>query len=858
MSSFFDIDDLPGPSNRKASNREIYISGIDSGYEGSNRDEDEIADQEGAASSSNVLSSPRGGRHDRDIISAEDSERLLNFQIQQLHYNENRAALARAITTVMDMLKELQAMNHKWPAQYPQFRGLNTSEIDSDRPGIRRIATDVPSPTSPVSPTSERRLGKAKEKAAEDIEPAKTEVPRLMSSEISHDFNVLKLDLKLGALSPVALVQSLEKSAIASLLDGKIAQAMKHLVSLRERIEDTSSKVLVTGDLNAGKSTFCNALLRRDILPEDQQPCTNVFCEVLDSQLNHGVEEVHAIRRGVTYDRKDESTYDLYPLSKLEELASESEPYVLLKVYIEDKRPSQESLLRNGVVDIALIDAPGLNMDSMQTTAVFARQEEIDVVVFVVSAENHFTLSAKEFIWNAAHEKAFIFIVVNRFDNIRDKNRCERLILQQVAKLSPRTYDDASDLVHFVSSNEIPTDPGDDGDGDDGNSPPSGGDGGSHPDFDQLERCLRNFVLEKRALSKLAPAKTYLMNLLVDVEALGSYNEDLSQSEVSRLQSELDDITPLYEKTVAESVKIGDEIETNVNKLVNNVYDHSRYKLESVIDDIGSKCYVEYPGLLSLLSYSADTRDAMLVSLQQSVIECEEFARKKTTNGFNVLKAMGLRQFDSTQFYSEKVFNNSLMFSRRRDILARGSISVDIELSDFLDLDQREKIAGMGMSLTVATIAGTGVFSIPTTFYSGIASATRIIGLNNIRQWILPAMGLVLVAGAAYIVSEIPNVVPRKISKKLHMKLEALDYVHVNALRISTECRNVLRVPSEDIRRAFQAQLEEQSNMKLERTKQISQADEALKYFTKLHKSSTSNLAMISKFDLESAPLGLK
>ena len=34
----------------------------------------------------------------------------------------------------------------------------------------------------------------------------------------------------------------------------------------------------------------------------------------------------------------------------------------------------------------------------------FSRQEEIDLVVFVVSAENHFTLSAKEFI-AAANEK---------------------------------------------------------------------------------------------------------------------------------------------------------------------------------------------------------------------------------------------------------------------------------------------------------------------------------------------------------------------------------------------------------------------------------------------------------------------
>ena len=97
---------------------------------------------------------------------------------------------------------------------------------------------------------------------------------------------ILKLDLKLGALHQTELVHSLEKNSIASLLDGKISSSIKHLLNLRERIEDTSSKVLVTGDLNAGKSTFCNALLRRKILPEDQQPCTSIFCEVLDAREN--------------------------------------------------------------------------------------------------------------------------------------------------------------------------------------------------------------------------------------------------------------------------------------------------------------------------------------------------------------------------------------------------------------------------------------------------------------------------------------------------------------------------------------------------------------------------------------------
>ncbi|KAK9389905.1 hypothetical protein V1515DRAFT_176749 [Lipomyces mesembrius] len=855
-SSYFDIDDLPGPSNRRSTNREVYISAHDSGYGASVYSEEKSERPTLVSSNTMPLTTIPGSMLSSG--SEDTVQRLLQYQVQQLHYNENRSALGRAISTVMNMLKELQSMNREWPAQYPAFRSVNApvnlsnipTSLSSDRPAqLRRAATDLPFSSS------------NQDKATLVSLSPSSEVPRLMSSQLSHEFNVLKLDLKLGAVSPAELVRSLEKSAIASLLDGKISQALKHLLSLRERIEDTSSKVLVTGDLNAGKSTFCNSLLRRNVLPEDQQPCTNVFCEVLDAQINNGVEEVHAIPHGSTYNRQDERTYHVFPISQLERLAVSPEIYMLLKIYIEDKRSPEQSLLRNGVVDIALIDAPGLNMDSMQTTAVFARQEEIDVVVFVVSAENHFTLSAKEFIWNAAHEKAFIFIVVNRFDNIRDKNRCSRLILEQVAKLSPRTYNDSDDLVHFVSSNKVPKsypDDGDDGDdnGDDGNGGTNNSDDDGALDFENLERCLRNFILEKRAISKLAPAKTYLLNVLGDLEALASYNEQLSQNEVQRLKDELAHITPVYEISLQNSVKIAEEVDSNIEKLVTSVYEHTRYRLENVIAEIGTKTYVDYPGIFSIYSYAAHTRDAMLHSIQQSVVECEEFARKRTTSGFLALQNLGLQHFQGTAYYTEKIFNNGLMFSRRKDLLARGSVSAPIEFADYIDLDQKEKISGLGMSITLATAAGTGAFGLPSTVANGIVKASSIVGLRNLRKWIVPALGLVLVCGAVYVISDIPNVVPRKLAKKLKRELESVDYIHTNSDRISGECRKVLKYPAEDLRSAFQQLLDEKASQKNERIRQMSHAKESLRYFSRLYEDSRCNWGLISELDLEGVITG--
>ena len=603
--------------------------------------------------------------------------------------------------------------------------------------------------------------------------------PRLMTPQIAQEFSILKLDLKLGALSQAELVHSLEKSSIASLLDGKISHSVKHLLSLRERIEDTASKVLITGDLNAGKSTFCNALLRRKVLPEDQQPCTSVFCEVLDARENSGIEEVHAIHKEVHYNRNDESTYDVYALHELEHIVIDNSKYMQCKVYVKDVRTIDESLLNNGVVDIALIDAPGLNSDSLKTTAIFARQEEIDVVVFVVSAANHFTLSAQEFIKNAAAEKAYMFMVVNGFDQIRDKARCEQKILKQIGDLSPRTYKEAAELVHFVSSNAIPVAPavtagstgsgGSGGSGDGGDSDPHGDDDpnpGDDPhrdeaednkdkgkgkekerekirDFETLEESLRRFVLEKRSRSKLAPARTYLLNLLTDLSALASVNRDVAQSELQRVTDELAEIEPAYEDGKKNQVELVDQVDKCIDESCDDIYNNTRSTLSNTIARVSeADLGVEYPGLFSVFQYAEDLKLAMLDQISTSVSDCEDYAREKTVKGVGFIQNLGLLHVGEDKF-SALNFRADMMFRRsRRHTFAR-QVDTEVEIWDFFDLaglwERQEKMAGTGMAMTAVTVLGGRAFS-GISWIDSMFSAMKILGPNTMRRLLVPGI----------------------------------------------------------------------------------------------------------------------
>ncbi|KAI9815858.1 MAG: mitofusin [Phylliscum demangeonii] len=887
-----------------------------------------------------------------------DAEKhLLASHVHQLYFNQNRVALGRAINRTIETLKGLQEMNSTWPAHYPSVHRQETRPDPHrpSRPGLAHAQSTVanlrhpPHPSSSSSSTAVRPGGprraatvgveeKVEAESSATAEQRASAEPRLITPQIAQEFSILKLDLKLGALSQTELVHSLEKHSIASLLDGKIGQSIRHLLALRDRIEDTSSKVLVTGDLNAGKSTFCNALLRRKLLPEDQQPCTNIFCEVLDARANAGLEEVHAVHKDRVYERLDESTYDVYGLAELEKIVGDNDRYLQAKVYVTDIRTIDESLLNNGVVDIALIDAPGLNMDSLKTHAVFAREEEIDVVVFVVSAANHFTLSAKEFIWNAAREKAYIFIVVNGFDMIRDKQRCQRMILEQVASLSPRTFKESAELVHFVSSNAIPVRsavavggdrggassggggggggaPGDDDD-DDGadDGEPQGKHGAAGDDaagggkdkgkgkareqladFEQLEQALRRFVLEKRARSKLAPAKTYLLNVLGDVHALALANRDVAAAELDRVRRELDALEP----ELARSQQAQDAISEQVDQAIVEhtcaaVYAHTRQTLTRVIARVAdADLGVPYPGLWRAFQYAEAVQAAMLAQIAAAVAGCEEQARARTAHGVSSIKALGLSHLGAD--YAELTFRPELMFRRRRDALAR-QVHAPVAVWDFVDVGALWRRPPDTVTTTTATAAGTAGMAMTVVgvlggrmlggggigWLDGALGAARVLGrTSDLRRLIVPGVLVAAIATTTYLIISVPTVLPRRLAAKIQTALSSssssssstprgsasapapdaavdaadvevdADYSHANAVRLTAEVRKVLRYPADQVKLGLARSIDRLDRSRRERTVVRAEADAARRYFFNLVRETDEARRAVEGVDLD-------
>lgn len=633
----------------------------------------------------------------------------------------------------------------------------------------------------------------------------------------------LAIDLRLGAPGQTAvadLMGEMAASETARLLNKRFEVAKKQLNNLTSRVRDNQSRILVTGDLNAGKSTFVNALLRRDVLPTDQQPLTTVFCEVLDAQAyNDGVEEVHAVYASniERYDRTAADSYDKFPMSKLEEISTnEDQQYGIVKVYLEDARapldstptsvvdgqisPEREakvnsSFIRNGIVSISLIDGPGLNKDNYTTTAVFTRQTEIDVIVFVVQAQDGFTLSATDFVRHASMDKALVFVVVNKYRNIRDKARCERRVMQQLSLILPKTWEQREELVHFVEAGAIV----DNLPSMVGNSDDKSQDGPDELAFAYLEESLRSFLLLKRSVSKLAPAQHYLANLLADLAVTAEVNVDAAIEQAEEAELRLSHLVPIHEKLKQQKEIVEEAIGKEEEERVMQVRNAAVQRLSKAIASISvggiQDALPAYPGVLDLWDWAGQVKASLLDYLESQVVASEEDARESTIEGVKIVQTELSARFLPTISQAaegagstvsgaaaalpQRVFNSQNMFSRRREALkkaARGKASLaqhsfalkhnDIELSvlDMLDLDRllalpttlanQGRAAAKGNALIEATSAsalsavslgvgaitmfGTRIVGIKT-IIEAVTTLTDILGSRAARKWAGPA-----------------------------------------------------------------------------------------------------------------------
>ncbi|KAL6588545.1 hypothetical protein LY90DRAFT_667750 [Neocallimastix californiae] len=739
---------------------------------------------------------------------------LKNEKTVEDAFMEKRNLLLSLINGTKTLLTNMRANRKNWPVQYP-IKDHNEKETKD-----RSVDTD------------------SIKKGLED---------NIVNFD-DDNLEVLRLNLKVENYAD-SMATAWDNAIIAH-LDSKILESTRHLEKLYMRISDTSSKVLITGDLNAGKSTFVNAVLRKSVVPQDQQPCTAGFCEVIDAKNNDGIEEVHAIDDPETYNREDPSTFTRFQLDHLKEVITENaHQYSLFKIYCNDDRTEEESLLNNGVVDISLIDSPGLNIDSLKTTALFAQQEEIDVIVFMVNAENHFTLSGKQFLQNAGKEKGYIFIVINRFDQIEEPERCKRDILSQIEKISPKTYEDSDNLVHFVSAKKTLLEH-------------KKGNHGTK-EFDNLEQCLRTFILEKRSKSKLNPAKVYLENVLKDIKYISEYNKQLEMDKIRAIQEKIDGEMPNYYNLKSVKEEVSDDIDKIIDSTSSKVQAYTKDYLSRFVKDLERySLEVEYNGFIYAWSYANELRNHLYQLAAKRARYCAKYGQKSAAECIEHVKNMikDVEIDESITAVLDQANVDSIMGDE--EFLApklNGEVgsnkniikAISLEFSDFFDLqDQLEIVKDY---LPSFAMLASGIYGYHKLAGQLISVGNRI-GIENIAKAAFVALGIAGLGSLTFALSNMKYTIEHKVTQKVRNHLRTIEYVDNNVDRISKNTRRSLRVVLWDFHNQFSKTFESTIKKREEYEHEQRMAEDAKEFFASLSKRSEELKKMVSTIDLENAP----
>lgn len=624
------------------------------------------------------------------------------------------------------------------------------------------------------------------------------------------------------------------KDSVPQLMD----DCLNHINRLGFRVQDRSSKILVTGDLNSGKSTLVNALLKKELLPMDQQPCTSLFCQVFSSSSTMD-DQVHAVLPNTEYSKQDQNTFHTIEPRHLYKLLIDEDTtnkYTMLNIYTSrhpDVSTTTTCLLHhNDVLDIALIDSPGLNTNSVHTTAVMARQEEIDVVVFVLSAENHFTLSGKEFLTNASLEKTHIFIVVNRFDQIRDKDRCKRLILEQIKQLSPATYVQAEDLVHFVSSHHVNT-----------------------PDFIKFEERLNSFVLHYRAQSKLLPVKAYLHHVMRDVCFLSSINEDYARERVEETEKELGMIIPDYTQVIQSQQLVQKALEQQIQDTMKQMEAKTKQTLKNLkLDEYIQS--IPYPGLLLTWQYAQNVAAALSSKLEAQVQIAEQCARDDAMACIQSMDQLACQHMNteiSIPSNEGAVINYSGSYQR--------PINIKVQVGDF-SLDRhtfyrhnKKVVAASNIAVLLGTT--TILFKIKDFMltcgakrFSSLASHSDSRKTAGWSCWIaLTAAGLL---GTYACVATVPRALQYNLKRKLQQATENEHWVECQTDRIVSGATDLLEATQVKISYRVQAIVNDVEQKKTGLEKNVFQTKATLHQFKVLLAKSNAVMAKVEELAIVS------
>ena len=320
----------------------------------------------------------------------------------------------------------------------------------------------------------------------------------------------------------------------------------KELADLSEKVQNDTFKIMVTGTFKNGKSTFINALLGEELLPAYALPCTAVINEVKYGEKKKAILHFRNPLPEILPEKlapaavEHMKRYKGKPIPPMEIPYDEIEDYVVIPMDVDSDQtriyklqsPYAKvelfyplELLKNGV---EIIDSPGLNEDETRTQVTMDYLPKIDAILYVLNANAICAGDEMRFVEKDLKGNGIdsVFFVVNRFDQIRER---ERNMIRQYAQRKLKELYPNPELFCVSALNAL------DGRLDKDEELVEGS--GILP----LEKRLTEFLTKEKGKAKLAMPAKQVRHILSD-EAAGAI-----ERQRVLLDTSLDEIKKKYE-----------------------------------------------------------------------------------------------------------------------------------------------------------------------------------------------------------------------------------------------------------------------------------------------------------------------
>jgi len=318
----------------------------------------------------------------------------------------------------------------------------------------------------------------------------------------------------------------------------------------------------------------------------------------------------------------------------------------------------------------------------------------------------------------AMKEKAYIFVVVNRFDSIENKERCKREIMNQLRDIAPRTFHDAPHLVHFVSSKSVLMN---------STPEPNSDTDMKIKDFLRLEDCLCDFILSKRARSKLSPAKLFLSNLASDIMTLCTFNARLNDTRRQEALKRAEARKPLLERLQQVKAQTINDLDRMVDDAGSLIQFHAQNLLRDFIENIENiSSFVEWHGIVYAWAYAGELRNHLKDLAAARIKNCEEHARITTRDTLHTIQSIANGCFENEDLshlkyddddddnnnnnndfsLQSRIQNESMISTMFESKSGSDNLNVNLEIGDFFSFEDRISILREYIPSTLMILTG--------------------------------------------------------------------------------------------------------------------------------------------------------